>query len=69
MFARGQCQTSVVGLAEEAEVLFYPLVVEEGSPVVGVCPGGAGADSGEDNEVRFGLWGREDQCHCQLPQP
>ena len=59
----------MVGLAEEAEVLFYPLAVEEGSPVVGVGPSGAGADSGEDDEVRFGAWGREDQRHCQLPQP
>ena len=59
----------MVGLAEEAEVLLYPLAVKEGSPVVWVGPGGAGADSGEDNKVRFGAWGRKDQRHCQLPQP
>ena len=68
MFACSQCQTGVVGLAEYTEVLLNPLVVEESSPVVGVCPGGAGADSGEDDEVRFGAWGRKDQRHCQLPQ-
>ena len=59
----------MVGPAEEAEVLLYPLVVKEGSPVGGVGPGGAGADSGEDNEVCFGAWGRENRCHCQLYQP
>ena len=59
----------MVGPAEEAEVLLHPLVVKEGSPVGGVSPGGAGADSGEDNEVRFGAWGRENRCHCQLHQP
>ena len=56
MFACGQCQTSVVGLAEYTKVLLCPLVVKEGSPVIGVGPSGAGADSGENNEVRFGPW-------------
>ena len=58
----------MVGLAEEAEVLLYPLAIKEGSPVVGLGPSGAGADSGEDNEVRFGAWERENERHCQLPQ-
>ena len=56
MFGCCQCQTGVVGLAEEAKVLLPPLVVEEGSPVIWVGTNGAGADSGEDNKVCFGPW-------------
>ena len=59
----------MVGPAEKAEVLLRPLVVEEGSPVGGVGPGGAGADSGENNEVHIGPWGRENRRHFQLHQP
>ena len=59
----------MVGLAEEAEVLLYPLAIKEGSSVIGLGPSGAGADSGEDDVARFGAWERENERHCQLPQP
>ena len=49
MFACRQCQTGVVRLAEETEVLLHPLVVQEGSPVLWVGTSGAGADRGEDD--------------------
>ena len=56
MFPCRQCQTGVVRLAEETEVLLHPLVVQEGSPVLWVGTTGAGADRGEDDKVCLDTW-------------
>ena len=68
MSACGQSQAGVVRLAEDAEVLLHPLVVEEGSLALREGISGAGADSREDNITCFDPWRWEavGMVHSQL---